>query len=431
MRNLTRVMLILALPVLLAAGCVQRLAPNSAATPTSGEPVKLVLFTWTEVTELQANQTLIAEFEKAHPNIKVDIQNVPGSGQAMQKLQTMISAGTAPDVMSLHGAYYFPFASKGVLADLETFIKGDKEFNLDDFYPGLIKISRWQGKLYSVPRYTSVYTLFYNKALFSAAGVPFPGASGKWTWDEYLAAAKKLTRGDEYGTYIDFWGARLYPWLWQNNADLMNADRTRCVVDSPAAVEALGFLSDLRHKYAVCPPATSGERNEGLNLFLQGKIAMYMTGPWDVQNMLQKPELSWDVAPLPTKQRAATLLGTENYSISATTPHPQEAWELYKFLLSPHAQEFMGNKLDKMPSRKSVAEGPYLAAPAKYNRKVFVDALAYALPAPNIPEWDEVSNYLQDQLDLIWVGKTTAAAGLKRAATDMNAALDKLRGQKG
>lgn len=426
---------LVSLMTVLMAGCVQRVPPEQATAPVTGSAaVELVLYTWTEVTELQANQALVTEFEQAHPGVKVRIQNVPGSREAMQKLQTMFSAGEPPDVMSLHGAYYLPFASKGVLADLEPLIAQDPDFDLSDFYPRLVELCRWQGKLYSLPRYTSVLALFYNKAKFDAAGLAYPGSQSPWTWERYLALCKQLTRDtngdgtpDEWGAYIDFWDTRLYPWLWQNGADIMNAERTRCTLDSPAAIEALTFVRDLRHRHGVCPPTTAGERNEGLNMLMQEKVAMFMTGPWDVQTLLQKPTLQWDVAPLPARKRAATLLGTENYAIAAASKHPQEAWELYKFLLSAHSQEFMAEKLDKMPSRKSVAEGPYLTAPTKYSRQVFVDALSYAQAVPNIPEWDEVAHYVKDAFDRIWVGTQSVEEALRQATREVNEALAKAR----
>ena len=428
-----RLPLLMCLALLLFAGCVQRV--GTASSPTSGAPVELTLFTWTEVTEQAANQKLLTEFEQAHPGIKVRLMNVPGSKEAMQKLQTMMAGDTPPDVMSIHGAYYYSFAAKGTLADLGPFIAKDPAFDLDDFYPGLVQVSRWQGKLYSLPRYTSVYTLIYNKSLFDAAGVAYPDPKQAWTWDQYLAAAQKLTKNPgtatgTWGVYIDFWGSRLYPWLWQNNADLMNEDRSKCVIDSPAASAALGFVRDLRWKQKVAPPSNAADRNEGLNEFMQGKIGMYMTGPWDVQTLLKKPDLRWDTAPLPVKARAATLLGTENYALSAKSAHPQEAWELYKFLLAAPSQQFMAEQLEKMPSRKSVAEGPYLAAKSKYNRRVFVDALGYAQQAPNLPEWDQVAHFLQDQIDLIWVNSKTVEQGLRDAARDMNASLTKIRAEK-
>jgi multiple sugar transport system substrate-binding protein len=416
------------------AGCPHRVEPGAPAGGEQGK-VELVLYTWTEVPEFTANQELLAKFQAQHPNITVRLQNESGSQQAMAKLQTMMASKTAPDVMSLHGAFYYPFAAKGVLMDLEPLAKADAAFNLDDFYPGLVKQCRWQGKLMSLPRYTSVYSLFYNKALFDAAGLKYPGADGEWTWDKYLEAAKKLTKpgsggsGEQWGCFVDFWGSRMYPWIWSNDGDIMDADRQKCTADDPATIEAISFVSDLRLKHQVCPASSATQRNQGLDQFSQGNVGMYITGPWDIQTLKKTPTLKWDVAPTPKKKRFATLLGTENYAISADTKHPKEAFELFKFLLSAESQNFMQEKLEKMPSRKSICEGPYLAGSQKagYDRKVFVDALQYAQQAPNIPEWDEVSHFIQDQLDLIWSGKKPAAEGCKAAAAQVNKRLQEIR----
>jgi multiple sugar transport system substrate-binding protein len=428
------------LGLVVVGGCIQKVSDQppasgtTATAPATGGQTELVLYTWTETKEVEANQELLAKFQEAHPEIKVTLMNVPGSTEAMAKLQTMFAGDTAPDVMSIHGAYYYAFAQKGALADLKGPIDQDKSFNLADFYPGLVEQCTYKGALCSLPRYTSVYAIFYNKALFDASGLPYPGSGPHWTWDDYLAAAKKLTRDvngdgkpDQWGCMIDFWGARVYPWLWSNGADLMSPDRTKCVVDSPAAVEALGFLVDLRRKFVVCPESSASEKNQGLDTFAQGNIGMYMTGPWDVQTLALNESLSWDVAPVPSRKRRATMLGTENYAISAKSKHPKEAWELYKFLLSPETQTYMAEKLEKMPSRKSVAQGAYLKQSVKYNRKVFVDALSYAQQAPNIPEWDKVGKILQDHYDQVWVGKVTAREGMKGAADEVNRTLADLR----
>lgn len=417
--------------ILLGGGCVQRVENGSTGASGGTGKTELVLYTWTEVDEVNANQQLIAKFEQQHPDITVRLQNEPGSREAMAKLQTMFAGGTAPDVMSIHGAYYFPFAGKGTLADLAPYIQQDNSFDIKDFYPHLIDVCTYKGKLYSLPRYTSVYTIFYNKALFDAAGLPYPGAGKSWTWDDYLADAKALTKTvngqKQWGCMIDFWGARLYPWLWSNNADLMNADRSKCVIDSAAAIEAISFLKDLRHKSAVCPESSAAERNQGLDSFIQGNVGMYITGPWDIQTLKKAQTLEWDIAPIPARKRRATMLGTENYAISATTKHPQEAWELFKFLMSPESQTVMAEQLEKMPSRKSVAEGPYLKQQATYNRKVFIDALQYAQMPPNIPEWDKIESILQEYYDQIWLGKATPDQGLKQAAAEINRTINKLR----
>ncbi len=429
----------------LLAGCVEKIAEQPSGPPPGGEllnrpsgeaglggEIKLELFTWTENDEYEVNRELIKEFEKQHPGVKVSLVNVSGSREAMQKLETKMAAKAGPDVMSLHGAYYVGFADAGVLEDLEKFAKDDDDFHLADFHPRLVEMCRYKGDLYSLPRYTSVYTLFYNKALFDAEGLPYPGTES-WTWDDYLAAVKALTKDldgngtpDQWGCIIDFWGARLYPWLWSNGADLMDSSLETCTIDSPEAVEALQFLVDLRHKYKVAPATTSTERNEGLNSFARGNVGMYMSGPWDIQTLNQVENLKWDIAAVPSQKTRATMLG---YAIGSGTRHPKEAWELFKFLLGPGSQAHMADQLDKMPSRMSVLKGSYAKATADYRRQVYVDSLEYAQRPPNFPEYNQIEGILQSQLDLIWLGKKPVAEGLREAAQAVNKELEKLRAQ--
>jgi len=269
--------------------------------------------------------------------------------------------------------------------------------------------------------------LFYNRDLFDGAGLGYPDDS--WTWDDYLAAAKRLTVASadperkRYGCVIDFWGARIYPWVWAAGGEILDKEGKRCLLDQPGAQDALQFLVDLRHRHKVCPPTTMADRRQNIAMFVNGQVAMFQTGAWDIQQMNEAKTLHWDIAPLPKRKQHATLLGMENYAVASGTKHPQEAWELFKFLLGKQAQERMATELEKQPSRQSVANGPYLAQKVNYNRRVFVDALAYARQAPNIPEWDRVSHFIQEQLDLMWIGKVSVKDGTKRAAQQVTEAL--------
>ena len=427
------------LAALLAAGCGRKPPPGAEAqTPgasaTAVPKTELTLFTWTREDELAVNQELVREFEAAHPDISVRITNVAGSYEAMAKLHTMVAGREPPDVAAIHGGFHLSFAQSGALAGLAPLIAQDAAFDAEDFPSRLLDLCRWQGKLYSLPRYTSVYALFYNKDLFDAAGVPYPDAQGEWTWDQYLKTVRDLTQDqtgdgkpDQWGAYIDFWQARLYPWLWQNGADLLDAKRERLTLDTPEAAEAMRFLVDLRLKYGVTPPPTPGEKNEGLEMLLQGRAATFLSGPWDVGALKERAGFNWDVWHLPKKKQRATMLGTENYALMAGGKHPQEAWELLKFLVSPRAQEFMAEKMDKMPSRQSVLTGAYVQAPVNYNRRVFVEALDYAKAPPNIPEWDKVQHLMQEELDLVWVGKKPVSQGIQDAVRKVNRALAALR----
>ena len=436
-------LLVAALIVILAvAGCSRVQTPATSGAPAtgaapSGPVTEITLFTFTPRDENDANLELINQFQQAHPDIRVKLQNEAGGSQnAMSKLQTMIAAKAGPDVMAIHGAFFIPLAARGALADLGPLAQKDPSINLSDFSDPILKICRYQGKLYSLPRYTSVYSLFYNKTLFDQAKVAYPGAGGSWTWADYAKTAKALTKDtngdgkpDQWGCVIDFWGSRIYPWLWQNGGALMSAGGEKCVLDSQQDIDALTFLYNLRYKDKVAAGSDNSQQNSALTAFTQGRIAMYMDGPWDVQLMRQAKGLQWDVAPLPKQKSAATLLGTENYGIWSGSTHQQQAWELFKFLLSAQSQTKMADKLEKMPSRMSVLKGAYSQAKVDYNRKAFVDALGYARQAENIPEWSQVKDLIQDQLDLIWVGKKAVAQGLKDATASVNKTLKQLRGK--
>ena len=417
-------------PVIALLGAVLSLTGcGGGRQPGQAGKVKVTLFTWTRNTELAANQKLCQEFMSQNPGIKVEIINEPGD-RAMDKLQTMIAAGNPPDVMSIHGAFFMPLAAKDALLDLEPIVS-DPAFDLKDFYPGLVEQCRYQGTLFSLPRYTSVYVLFYNKDLFDAAGLKYPDDT--WTWDDYLAAANKLTTDSpdpnkrRMGCVIDFWGARIYPWVWAAGGEILDQSGTRCLLDQPETQEALQFLVDLRHRWKVCPPTTQADKRQNIAMFTNGKVAMFQTGAWDIQAMQEAKTLRWNIAPLPKKKQHATLLGMENYAIAAASKHPKEAGELFKFLLGPKAQEVMGTELEKQPSRQSVANGPYLGQKVSYDRKVFVDALGYARVAPNIPDWDRVSHFIQEQLDLMWIGKVSVPEGTKKAAEQVTEALQETK----
>jgi len=403
--------------VVLLAGC-------------GGGGTKITLFTWTSNLELAANQRLVDEFMQTHPGIKVEIVSEPGD-RAMEKLKSMVAAGNAPDVMSIHGASFIPMAANGSLLDLDPLIKEDKGFDLADFYPSLVEQCRYQGALYSLPRYTSVYVLFYNRDHFDAAGLKYPDAT--WTWDDYLAAAQKLTvkstdpTRQRYGAIIDFWGSRIYPWVWAAGGEVLDKSQTRCLLGGPAPIEGLQFLVDLRLKYGVCPPNTVAEKKQSVSTFTTGKASMFQTGAWDIQSMRATKGLHWGVAPLPKRKVHATLLGMENYALGAKTKHPKEAWLLFTYLLGAQCQGTMANELEKQPSRQSVANGVFLQTKTDYDRRVLVDALAYAHQAPNVPQWDRVSHFIQEQLDLMWLGKTSVPAGAKKAAEQVTEGLRETR----
>src|SRR5688500_9567615 len=137
-------------------------------------------------------EELLRRFHTKNPAIRVRPMWVPAS-QYQTKLKTLIAAGKPPDMFwsgDVWVAYQIPF-----LADLSDLVARDAaELDLDDFYPELLAACRYDGKQILMPRWFNVALLYYNRKLFDEAGEPYPTVD--WTWDDYIAAAKRLTRRD-------------------------------------------------------------------------------------------------------------------------------------------------------------------------------------------------------------------------------------------
>src|SRR5690606_41005266 len=100
-------------------------------------------------------------------------------------------------------------------------------------------------------------------------------ADAPWTWDEYLAAAKKLTSGEGADKVYGSGPYSLEAAVWSNGADWLNADHTEVTVTDPAFTEALQWTADLNLVEGVAPSpeelSSQGDRSEEHTSELQSR----------------------------------------------------------------------------------------------------------------------------------------------------------------
>jgi len=281
--------------------------------------------------------------------------------------------------------------------------------------------------------------LFYNIDLFEKSHVPLP--TGDWTWEDMRAAAEKLTLDLDGDGRIDQWGLYVPPssqegWLnfvWQNGGDCLNADKTRCVLDSPQAVEALQWMQDLtfgdRHGLKRVSPMGGAGSVVGLDLFRQGRLAMCYQGSWMLHEMARSKDVRWDIQVMPARRidgklnRAVVTNGLGD-CIWKHSPHQQEAWRFMKYLVSMDYHK----RIPVIPSRIG-AEQSWLArnkTPAHAN--LAIDMVKYARPIPFTRE----NALWTDRLDSMVItpvlvsGERTAKEALDRAVPEINKLLDEI-----
>ncbi len=375
-------------------------------------PVTISFMAWGAPEELAVWQQIVNDFQAANTNIKVNVE-VTDWDSYWTKLQTLLAAGTPPDVFAMDAPLYLDYQSRGQLLNLQPYIDKNPGM-LDGFYPITLEAYKTADGYYGMPRDFQTIVLFYNKDMFDAAGQAYPTAD--WTYDDLRAAAKALTidnNGDgtieQYGFATDLWDMEL-SWseaIWSWGGEVINADHTQTLLGEPVAREAWQFFYDMMWTDRSIPdPNTSGEY--GQDLFQAGVAAMTSIGHWAVPGYATV-EFKWDVAPLPTAPGGGrvTSVNSAGFVAAKDSKNPDAAWEFIKYCLSEKGQTRLTELGLAIPVLKSVAMSPTFLNQkmVNINQQIFLDALGYAKMKPVFKGYEEWSAVVGDGMSPIWLGE--------------------------
>ncbi|MCX7014682.1 MAG: extracellular solute-binding protein [Candidatus Sumerlaeota bacterium] len=303
---------------------------------------------------------LLSVFQRRHPNIKVFFGQAATRRpvQDPQRLLCAIAGGTPPDVVDFDRYAVGEWAARGAFVSLQTFYERDRDtpngVRDEDYYSSCWQEALYQGELFAVPKSTDVRLLFYNEDLLAQAG--FADENGKArpprSWQELHDYAAKMTRYENndaaHGAVrvagfvpIPNWSQNsLYLFAWQNGAEYMSSDGKTCQINEPRIVQALDWFTrlsdDLGGAQRLAVFQSSFQADE-LDPFLQDRVAMEMNGQAFVNTIANyRRDMSFAVCPPPTPTGGdfITWSGGFSYVIPRGCKHPQEAWELIKFLVS-------------------------------------------------------------------------------------------------
>lgn len=319
----------LALVATAAAAC-----SSSKTSTSSGGKTTLSYAIWDQ-TQQPAMQKIITAFEQQNPDITVKIQLTPYADY-FTKLQTAASGGSAPDVFWMNGPNFQLYAANGQLMSLTS-----ASIKTADYPSSLVSLYTYDNTLYGVPKDFDTVGLWYNKALFKAAGVADPTAN--WTWADFQSAAAKLTNKAK-GVYAV--GATLegqedyYDTIFQAGGQVISADGKSSGYGSPASISGLEFWTNLIGK-GESPSLAQMNDTATIDMFESGKLAMYWGGSWDANAFAQNANTkdNVDVTVLPEGVKRATVIHGLANVVYAKTAHPQQAEKFVQFLGSQQAAD--------------------------------------------------------------------------------------------
>src|SRR5690606_15699325 len=220
----------------------------------------------------------IKAFEAA-TGIKVASYTQGNFNDLHDRYATLFAAeDSSVDVVMTWAGWSAEFGQAGWLQELDqSALPGDL------IKPALDAVS-WQGKVYGLPKFSSVQTMFWSKPAFEQAGLD--PESAPENWDAFVAAAKKLTTDDRYGYACDLGNpAGAYQnflrMLLLNGGEMYDADY-RPVFNNEAGVEALTRLVELLQVHKVMDPSSLqiSHSNDLADLFARGDVAMVFNWPF-------------------------------------------------------------------------------------------------------------------------------------------------------
>jgi sn-glycerol 3-phosphate transport system substrate-binding protein len=418
---------------IIAAACAPSAAPSTAPTaasatsaqsaaPSQAKPVALTFFYPVAVPGpiTKLIDGYIDRFQKANPGITVKAVLSGGYGDTLTKIQTTIKGGgTPPDVAVLLSTDLYSLVDSDAIVPLDDEVKAaGGDGYLSDFYPAFLANSRYQGHIWSLPFQRSTPVLFYNKDMFSAAGID--ASTGPSSYPQMVDAGKKLTKPGAWGVEISSDGIPY--WLFQpfaiGNGTNVVVAANKVTFDSPKVIEGLQDFVDLVQTHKVMPPGILQWANMP-NDFVSGKAAMIWHSSGSLASILQQAKFNVGVGYTVGRAGFGAPTGGGNMYILKGIPadHRAAAWKFIQFMSSAEIQADWSAATGYIAARKSAydtsAMKDYIAKTPQ--AAVAPKGLQYAQAELATHQNAQIQKVLGDAVQAALTGKSTPEAALKAA----------------
>ena len=298
---------------------------------------------------------ILSDFHKEEPAIDFKYEPIPGN--YTEKIQLMLGTHTAPDVFYLRGETAPSYIRFNVLEPLNSFTS-NPAFQINDFYPALLKSFQKGDTLYGIPKDFNPYVLFYNKAMLREAGLMRPPQN----WAELETYSRKMTKDrngdgkpDQYGLVLEPTIEMIMAFVYQNGGEFQKADGSLGILDKNF-LDALEYYVKLYKTGAASIPSELSAKWNG-EAFGNKKCAMIISSGWLIPELKANyKDVDWGVAELPAGKQKATVVFTNAYTMPKESHHKQEGWQIIDYLTSEKGLANVAKQGLALPPRRSVAE---------------------------------------------------------------------------
>jgi multiple sugar transport system substrate-binding protein len=387
-----------------------------------------VLRFWAMGREAEIVAELVPQFEREHPGIVVEVQQLAWTA-AHEKLLTAFAGNSLPDLCQLGNTWIAEFASLDALEPLDARVQRSATVDRDDYFPGIWATGVLGDTTYGVPWYVDTRLLFYRRDLLAAAGYDHPPR----TWDEWhrmLVAVKRRAGPERYAVLLPLNEFEPLQVLALQQPEPMLRDGGRYGnFRSESFRRALGFYARMFDE-GLAPKVSNTQISNVWLEFGNGYYAFYVSGPWNIGEFRRRlpPERqgSWTTAPMPGPEGpGASNAGGSSLVIFRSSRRKDAAWAFVEFLSRPAIQARLHELAGDLPPRRSawshasLARDPYVRA--------FREQLERVRPLPQVPEWERIMEEMRLTAERVTQGAETLEEGVANLDARVDRILEKRR----
>jgi multiple sugar transport system substrate-binding protein len=364
---------------------------------------------WTDPNIKPVISEIVAEFEKANPDIKVKLTDLTWAN-GHEKIVIAFASGTGPDVVELGSDWIAQFAANGHLADISDLISDDSA-DVQGW-----SMATYEGSMYAKPWILGTRVLFANRDLLDKVGY-----DGNWmpiTVVDLKVAALRISR---LGKGFYGWGSntaekhRLYkkylPFFWSYHAQIFSDDDKYCVLSSDRAINALRMYKDLHDSCGYVANQRGLE-----DAFLDGKIGFIISGDWLLKRIeLENRKINLVSTLIPGLRYPGTsFLGGEFLAINEASEHKAAAMKFIDFITSPENQvRFCKANRSANPSSIAAQDDPYFTS--NVHLQTFIKQIQSAKHPPVDPDWVFIEDVIESAVEDALFGSRLVAEPLRAA----------------
>jgi len=377
------------LPLLVLLLC---LVPTGCARDDGATTIRF----WAMGREAEVVSGLLREFEREHPGIRVQLQQIPWTA-AHEKLLTAFAADGLPDVCQLGNTWIAEFAALDALEPVQGRVDASGIIDEHDYFPGIWATNLVDGVLHGVPWYVDTRLLFYRKDLLAAAGIH----AVPRTWAEWEHAMEAIVRAGPPGRHAVLLPVNEFEqplsFALQTGEPLLREDDGRGNFRGPGFSRALAFYAGIFER-GWAPPVSETQISNVWDEFFRGSYAFYLSGPWNIREFRRRQPAhladAWGTMALPGPDGpGAGIAGGTSLVLFRSSRHKDAAWQLVEFLSRPDIQQRFHAMIGDLPPRRSAWEHPDLAGDEL--ARAFRDQLERVRPTPQVLEWERIAQELR------------------------------------